>query len=465
MLTRFLSLLLLPLFTAYLTPGDYGVLALLAVLGFVAHPVFALGLGAGIGPCYFEGNNQRRKRATIWTAFVLLLASAVVLATVTEVWAEHLSGLVFQTERYHLLVTLSLWTTALNILSLPFSLRLQFEERAALYVTLTAIAAVITIGLGVFMVVVRGSGMYGIILSQLIGQAVHLILFIVLAAPGMKFIFDKKLCRELLGLGLPLVPSFVFLFILLHGNRAILERLRGLDAVGIYSVGFNLGLVMVLLVSAFTAAWFPYFLSFMERQKDASVIFGRIFTYYVYGFGSLCLLFFVFARPIVMVMTQPAFHEAYRVVGLSATAQFFIGLFSLLLPGVYFTKELKFVSLVQGAAVIIAVPMNLLLISWLGFFGAGIALALGYFSMAIIQYAWNKRRSNYLEIVYEVPLLLRFAVVFVVIAAVYLLERNWSLYAECVLALTACLVLAAANYRMLNSQERDFIIGRLARGK
>lgn len=54
--TRFIGLLTLPIFTAYLTPEEYGVLAMLGLLTMVAQPVFSLGLAAAMGPSYFRSD-------------------------------------------------------------------------------------------------------------------------------------------------------------------------------------------------------------------------------------------------------------------------------------------------------------------------------------------------------------------------------------------------------------------------
>jgi O-antigen/teichoic acid export membrane protein len=131
---------------------------------------------------------------------------------------------------------------------------------------------------------------------------------------------------------------------------------------------------------------------FLDRQQEARQIFGRILTYYVLGVGSLTLLFFILARPVVMLMTQPAFHQAYKAVGFSASAQFLIGVFTLLLPGIYFAKEVKYVNLVQGAAALASLGLNLVLIRAYGGVGAAAALAIGMLLLVAFQLAWNVRR-------------------------------------------------------------------------
>lgn len=461
-LTRFINLLLLPLFTAYLTPSDYGVLALLALLSFVAHPVFSLGLSAAMGPSYFQGNNAQQKSRTIWTSFLILLGSVTILIIIAWLFPHQLSMIALQSPEYGHLVSLTLTGCGINILSTPFTHRIQFEERAQAFVLITLIAALISIALSVIAVVLLGWGVKGMVISQLLGHAIHFLIFFIAGARETIFCYSKPIARELLRLGIPLVPSFAFLFILLQSNRYILQWFEGLEQVGIYSVGFNIGMVMAVAVSAVSTAWYPFFMSYMEKQNEAEVLFGRIFTYYVYLFGTLCMLFFIGAKLVVLIMTQPDFHGAYVVVGFAASAQFFMGVFNMFLPGMYYTKEVRYVALVQGLAAFVSVMINIVMIRWAGLFGAAIALSLGQLLMAVFQYLWNiYRKENYVKIKYEWSRIASFSVLFMFVAVATLIGRELTIFMEAFYTLFLTATIFTVIFFMLKKNERGFIMQQL----
>lgn len=456
MLTQFIQFLLLPLLTAYLTPADYGVFAVLGLLGLLTQPLFSLGLGAAVGPCYFAGNNAERKETSIWTAFALTLTSSSILSVLALLFAPELSWLAFQSTSYSGLVSLSLWTVALSIPSSILTLRLQFEEKAVLFVTLTTISTLISIGLSIVLVVFLRGGVKGMVMSGLIGQLTNLALFAALTAPGMKFRLNLKMARKLLRLGLPLIPGFAFLFVLQQSNKYILQYFRGLDEVGIYAVGFNLGMFMSVPVAALTTAWYPYFMRFLEQQDEARQVFGRIFTYYIFGFGALSLFFYIAAKPIVMLMVQPAFHEAYRVIGLSASAQFLVGVFSLLLPSAYFAQDVKYISLVQGVAAVVSLGFNLLLIPMFGLYGAAMALMLGNLAMVLLMQAWNMlKQDDYLQVQYEWKRIFKSALIYTSIAAFALWDRELPWLWEFSISIALTVLLLPALYIQLNHVERQ----------
>lgn len=457
-LSRFITFLLLPVFTSYLTPVDFGISSILGFVGMLLTPVFSLGLGAAMGICYFEVDDRCRKEATIWTVFTVLGISVSLLAALGCVFAREISLLAFRTPQYHYLVTLSVLSTCLNILGIPFLLYFQFEDRAKTFVILAIFSTLICIGLNVLMVVVLEKGIQGLIESVLIGQAATFLVFLLPLISLVRYRFSKTLAYEILKLGVPLIPSFAFLFVIQQGNKYILQWLDGLDNVGIYTVGFNLGLMMNLIVSGFTSAWMPYFMSFINKWEEARILFGRVLTYYAFSFGGLSLLFYMTARPVVMIMTKTAFHDAYKVVGLSATAQFLTGVFSIFLPAIYFAKDVRYVTLIQGISAFLAVVLNLLLILWMGMLGSAIGLVLGILVMSILQHMWNlKQKSSYLNVQYEWNRILWFTVFYVGYVVIMLLKPNFPLAIELLISVSAVAMLPIFLYALLNKKEREVL--------
>jgi len=455
-LNRFIGLLMLPLFTAYLTPTDYGISSILGLVSFVLNSVFTLGFGVSIGVCYYEGDNSERKRTAIWTASFFLLLSVLVMLALGVGLKKPISMLAFQSDEYAKFITPTVIGAAFGIVTVPFILRLQFEERAKLFVILTAVSTIISISINILLVVFLKWGVRGVVIGGMVGQIISFLFYFMAAARGLPVKIDLLVARELFRLGLPMVPSFTFVFVIQQGNKYILQLVRGLEESGLYTVGFNLGLALNYVVSAFQTAWYPFFMSFFEKREEARTLFGRIATYYFLGFGAVNLMFYLAARPVVLILTKPAFHEAYRVVGLSASSSFFFGVFSLILPGMYFAKEVKFVALIQGLSAVISVIANVLLIPPLGFVGAALGLAIGSFAMVLFTFLFSWLRG-YLDVAYEWRRLLGFSVVFLTLSAASFLDFSDALPVVVFQSVFLTLLLALALFSLLTREEKQLI--------
>lgn len=458
MLNRIIGFLLLPLFTSYLAPKDYGINSILMMVSFVLAAVFALGLNAGMAPFYYEGNHEERKCTTIWTTVFLLTISCAVMLGLGIVFARQVSMAAFLTPEYSGLLIFTLIGTALNILSNPFSLRLMYEERARLYMTLTIVSTTLSILLNILFVVGLRMGILGYTISWMLGQGLYLLIFFLATAPAMKFRVDFKLVGPLLKLSAPLIPSFAFMFVLQNGNKYILQVLSGLDVTGIYTIGNSLGLAMYLVVSAFQNAWFPYYMSFIEKQEEARDLFGRVLMYYVYGFGSLSLMFYFFARPVTIIFTNVKFFDAWLVIGLTATAQLLFGVYYILLPGMYFKKEIGYLVPMQFTAAFFAIGVNVMLIPPLGLVGAALALMLGVLIVPVLLHIWNYfRREKYLPVRYKWGRVFQFVLVYAALAGASFWRPFTSLVMEFVYAIVLCLALGGALLLLLKPDEKQMV--------
>jgi O-antigen/teichoic acid export membrane protein len=217
-------------------------------------------------------------------------------------------------------------------------------------------------------------------------------------------------------------------------------------------------------IAAFSSAWTPYFLSFRQRQAEAPAILGRAATLYILGFGGLALLFFIFAEPVVSLMVAPHFHDTWRVVGLSACAQFLLGAFALFLPPVYFADEVKAVNLSQGLAAIACLGLNLALIPPYGATGAALALALGAAIMVGAQLLWNRARGDrYMPLTLDWPRLGAFTLLFAGIAGLTMSHAFSTPLQRWAAAGAETLILAAVLYACLGAGERAALAARLRR--
>jgi O-antigen/teichoic acid export membrane protein len=453
-ITRFIGLITLPLFTAYLTPDEYGVLGMLALLTMVAQPVFNLGLSAAMGPGYFKNNDPNSKSKAVWTAFIINLMSISFLMLIAWNFPVILGKLVRLPAEYAPLVQFSLTGCALTILVTSLTQRVQFEKQARLFVIVTVITAITAISVSILTVVFLDLGVKGMVIGQVSGNIISFLAFLIIGLKATKPAVSFAMAKELLQLGLPLVPSFAFLFILMHGNKYLLESMMGLDAVGVYTIGFNLGMTIRIVTRGIATAWYPFYMSYMNRQSEARLIFGRIFTYYTIGVGALSLFFFIAAKPVVLILTDEAFHQSYLVVGLIASSHYFIGMYNMFLPGSYYKKEIYIQSIVQFFAVLLSLPFMYFSIHFLGILGAALGVTIGHFLMALFMYLWNNYRGNiYVKIKYEWRRIGIFSFVYVTIAGLFLLANRQSLMENLVLSVIGLFTVFFAVVQVLNHDE------------
>lgn len=398
-LQRFLGLLLLPFFTRELAPNDYGVVALITVLTVAMTGLFNLGTGNSMGVLYFrEGTETGRRSALVWTNFSLLLVNSLLLYVALYFAAPLLSSWMFQSTNHQELIRLGLLALVFGTLAEPWLAHLRMEQRAVRYVLLTLASSLLTIALSVWLVLVLQRGVAGLLLAGALGQLSLLCACLWFIARKLPIRIDFSFVIPLVRIGFPGIFGLFALLLIDYADRQLIERIVGLDALGVYSVGYSFGMIMAVLVGAFSSAWSPFFMSYVDKTEEAAPIFARVMTYYLLGFGSLVLLFFLAARPLVTLFTAPAFHDAYLVIGLVSAASMLKGCYLIALPGVYFAHKLHLQSLIEWIAAFLNIALNIMLLPRLGITGAALATFLSYVSLTMLAYVVARR---YLLVNYE----------------------------------------------------------------
>ncbi len=390
-LNRFITLLLLPLFTAYLSPKEYGIIAILAMLSGLLSCIFSLGIGVAIGIHYFLGEGIKPKADTIWMAtFVLALASFCLL-TIGVFGSEKLAFFALGSVEYRFLVILALVNTSLEILAQPSISYLQFEEKSTQFVIISVVTTLITLGSSILFIAILEKGIIGLMEAGMISRLISFIIYFLIMVRSLKLSTNFPLAKKLIKTGLPYVTGALCFFMIQYADRYMLEIFCGLKVVGIYSVGYSLGMVMILFVAAFSSAWTPYFNSFVNNQQEAEKLFGKVLEYYIMGMGFLCLCMFLFAKPVVVMMTTAPFYGAYSVVGLIALSQLLYGCYIIFLPGLYYAKKSGKVNLIIILASCINILLNLILVPKWDMLGATLATVFSFFVMAVATHFTAKK--------------------------------------------------------------------------
>ncbi len=390
-LNRFITLLLLPLFTAYLSPKEFGIIAILTMLSVLLSCIFSFGIGVSIGIYYFIGEETKQKADTIWMAtFVLVLASFILL-TIGVVGSEKIAFAALGSTEYRFLVILALVNTSLEISAQPSLAYLQFEEKSTQFVIISVVTTLITLGSSILFIAVLEKGLIGLMEAGVISRLMSFIIYFFIVVRSLKLSINLPLAKKLIRTGLPYVTGALCFFLIQYADRYMLEIFCGLKVVGIYSVGYSLGMVMILFVAAFSSAWTPYFNSFVNNQQEAKNLFGKVLEYYIMGMGVLCLCMFLFAMPVVVVMTTEPFYGAYSVVGLIALSQLLYGCYIIFLPGLYFAKKSGKVNLIIIVASCINIILNLILIPKWNMLGATFATVVSFLAMAVATHFTAKK--------------------------------------------------------------------------
>ncbi len=386
-LSKVIAVALLPLYTRYLTPADYGAAEVMFAAVVSASIVVRLGTIEALLRFYYKDGEDPDR--VVATSFAALFWVATAAALIALPFAGQISEALLDRSAADLarISIGGLWVlTMFEYLLTLFRL----EERARAFFLTTIVNVLVTIGLTVVLVVGQGEGARGLLLGSYASGAAFVLGLIFVHRRRLSLWVDRALLRRLMRFGLPTMPAELSLYLLNFVDRIIIVRSAGLAEAGLYSLAVKFAQAVNVLVRGFQLAWPP--LAYSIRDDDeARRAYAVIVTWFVTGCAFVVTGMWLLSRWIVRALAAPEFFGSYKAVGLIATGVTLYALYMVLVVILGRTGRTEFNFPATIAALAVNVALNLLLVPPLGIVGAGLALVASYLVVLALMYGFTQR--------------------------------------------------------------------------
>ena len=410
-LQKGVSFLLLPVYTRYLTPQDYGIISVVfAINGFLS-VFFTLALEGAVSRFYFDYKDEPEKLREFWgTLFVFIFLLSCGLGCLILGFGESLFKPVLNQIPFWPYAALGVVTIIFfpffNIFLAVLQIQQRVREFSMVSLSQFGVNLILTIGLVVF----AGWGAQGPLAAGLITAVLFFGVTLVFLRDQFAICFRAHYLKEALVYSLPLIPHSLGGQLSSIIDRVFVNNLIGMAAAGLYNIGFMFGSILSYLTMNIQRAYFPVAMNaYKENSKEQFVQLKELgfFLMVVYSiFGTALSLF---SKELIWTIVTPEFLPAYMVVPFFAFTYVSFGVYYVLVTILFFNKSsTKFVSVATFLAALINIALNWTLIPHLGMVGAGLATLISQVLMTvfvgIIGRGLDPIRWNYLGLFF-VPFL------------------------------------------------------------
>lgn len=397
------NFLLLPVFTAFLSRADYGALSILLLFAVLTKILFRMGLDSGFFRIYYELDSDRDRKTLATTLFATALGVSAALFVLCVLLSRSIGGALLgdgaTSGQAALWILLVAGDTVLNTFAfVPMNL-FRIQERPRAFTVMTLVRSAVNIGLKVVLVV-SGWGVDGVLWADVVASALFAIALSPTLARNLAFRFSTSMLREAAAFGLPKVPHGLAHQVLNLSDRKLIQVFATLPAAGLYHIGYMMGTGVKFFLAAFELAWSPWVYAQVGKPGAARTI-GRIATYAALAVVAFALANAVLGRELLILMTEPEYHDAHPVIPVVVLAYVMQGLFALTSVGLGISKRTSYYPLMTFTAAGANVLLNVLWIPRFGILGAAWATVAGYGTMALmgvyfahkhypIPYEWSR---------------------------------------------------------------------------
>ncbi len=415
------TFLLLPLYTRFLTTADFGLVSIASSGALLLALVYRLGLDAAALRMHHELTPSDRRG--LYTTMIVMSAGLALAVTGVAV----LVGLTIidaaTRTAFGAAALLTLGIAAFNTFQYVPSTWLRATDQTGRYLGLALLAFLAVASVSVLLVVIVPLGAIGSLAGQLSGALVVAGAAAVIAWRQRPWRIRFDLAREALHFGLPLLPHSLAGWLLNVSDRLVLGLLLGLaasellGAIGIYSLGYQLGYAVGLAAISFNAAWLPFLYRIATRPGSAPIL-RESTSLVVIGFTGIAALLAIFAADIVAWLAPPAWSAAADVAVVVAFASAANAAGLMYASGMYLDRRTRVMPLLTAAAAATNLATNVVLIPRIGIMGAAWATLIAYAVLAAsLAVVARRRDASSLDIARSL-LAIGFAVVITIVSRV-----------------------------------------------
>jgi O-antigen/teichoic acid export membrane protein len=386
-----LNFLLFAVWAHYLLPSDFGVLALLVISGTLVLRSVETPVGYALQRFYFRPDYAERRDLLLFNLMLFVGANALAVVLLYYLAGETVARWLLKDAALAATVRLhGLWV-AFSITTSLSGVFVLLLERARIFNVASLLGVVVT---GVVSIALL-TGMRLGVNAVIIGQASGLLFQTLLCVPVLRGHLRPKLSwdvlREPLRFGYTALPSGYSNILIIAGDRYVLNLLRTMSEVGLYSFACNIGNLVTLAIGTPVIGGVWPTIRRMDASPDRQRAFVRQMTTFVCA-GSIAMVVFlsVFSDEAIQVL-KPEYAAAAVIVPLLAFSQALQGLAAFTEAGISLGNRPAYISGIAIACAVANIGLNLLLVPRFALLGAGWATLTSFVLWNVLHVHFSRR--------------------------------------------------------------------------
>jgi len=388
---RLLNYLLVPLYTRYFMPAEYGVVT--EMYAYVAFLVVALTYG--METAFFRFSKKENDANLVYsTTLISILITSLIFVGVVFSNSALISSWMGYANNQEYIEWFAVIIGLDAISSISFA-RLREQNEAIRFATIRLINIFINIGMNIFFIVYRGYGIEYIFISNLISSIATILLLLPQMLKSI-WVFDVRLWKKMIAYALPLLIAGLAGITNETIDRVLLKYLlpnaeTASSELGLYGAFYKLSIIMILFIQTFRFAAEPFFFA-QQNGISSRKIYADVMKYFTIITAIIFLIVTIFYDLIKQFLGSNYHDErGFLVVSILLLANLFLGIYYNLSIWYKLTDKTRYGAYLATFGALITLILNFFLIPVIGFEGSAWATLICYFSMTLYSYFLGKK--------------------------------------------------------------------------
>lgn len=387
-----IGVVLLPLYTKYISLSDFGILGILEVTLLIAVEFLNLGQGQSLLMLNNSDEYRGKRKSMLFSIVVFSISMCALFIVLSESLLPSISKFFAESQQFYKYLRLCIYIVSFRLLNNLFLNKLRADERPVFYTVANLTKLTLTLGFAIYFVAFAKEGITGILYSYIISEVLTFILLLPSMISQMSLSFDKKIISVSLKFGIPLIFGSLAMMLLNVSDRYIIKFYTDYATVGLYDLGYRIaGVLNMFLIMPFTLTLIPFAYRQYGKEGDKRY-YTKIMTYLTFVLVWAGLALSLFGKEIIKVFAlNPQFWNAYYVVPVVVFSYVFFGMRIVASLGMFLTKNTKYVAYTTTIASLFNIGLNFWWIPKFGMMAAAYSTLVSFILLYLITCYYSNK--------------------------------------------------------------------------
>ncbi|WP_296879681.1 polysaccharide biosynthesis C-terminal domain-containing protein [Thomasclavelia sp.] len=375
--SKFILFFLVPLYTNYLTTGQYGTAELVITVAQLIMPIITLEIFDAV--IRFGMIKDIKRENVILIGVIITLINSFVL--------------LFLTPLFDLYIAIAKWKWYLSIYVISYSFNtlgmncLKVKGKNRSYALISIFQTLILCLSNIVLLVYLDLGIEGYLLSNIISMVLSCLIILKTAEiieDIIKASFEMILLKKMLFFSIPLILNNISWWLIHSTDKIMIQMMIDVSACGIYTVATKMPSLINVVVSVFSQSWGISSIKEIETSND-NKFYTQVFKMFTFVIFGICIVINSIIRPFMNVYVGSSFNNAWRYVPLLMVAAVFYSISSFY-GSIYIALKKTISSTITTLiSATINILINYFFIQTIGVWGAILGTLTAYFVMSQIR--------------------------------------------------------------------------------
>lgn len=381
---------LIPTLTNYLSPEEYGIIALYTLFVSFITPFIGLSVHGALTRKYFVVSKEEFRQYLGNCILIIFssLLSFLMIISFCKGFIASISGL-----PENLLFPVAFISFFQFIILILLSI-LQVKEKSILYGILQISVSLLNFGLSYLFIVKYLQGWEGRLHAWEYAAAsfaiICLALLIFVEKASLKP--SKAYIKDILNFSLPLIPHTIGGLVIALSDRLIISKVLGLAETGIYTISFQISSLLLIVLTSFNSAYIPWLFNKLKLNDQAINLKIVVMSYYLM-FSILLMVFigYLISPYFFMIYVGKEYQEGSKFLFWMLLCFGLNGMYFLVSNYIFYANKTKYLAMSTFTIAAINIPLCYYFTKKWGLMGAVHSSVISWFLLFLMTWILSNK--------------------------------------------------------------------------